>query len=125
MLLEKYKEIQGNTQTYEELRIKPQIGRYPPVAHCVLVFVPTLYPRCQHERKEITLDSKKIQLVAYNMPPALEATCEKYASPIKQVAGEKIKWQTAYTPFLPEDHKEAPAAAPSNMAPGAPTAECP
>ena len=73
---------------------------------------------CKHEQHEVELDKgRRIRYITYNMEDYLQSTVESYETMVKNLTGTKPQMITVPTPFLAEDHKTAPA--------GAPSADCP
>ena len=73
-----------------------------------------LYLGCIHEKRRIPLaGGRSAQAVVYNMESYLESTVRKYCSLVKELnEGKEVKLKTVATPFLPEDHSDAPARVP-------------
>jgi hypothetical protein len=83
----------------------------------------SLYLGCLHERKKITLpDGRTVTVVQYNMEQYCDAIVDKYIKLAEEATGKPVKLKKALTPFLPEDHRMAPAAMPASTGPAV---ECP
>jgi len=74
----------------------------------------SLYLGCLHEFHDVKmLDGKRARAVVYNMEEYLKSTVEKYCKLVRQHTGGDPVLRKVSTPFLQEDHKDAPAARPS------------
>ena len=69
-----------------------------------------LFLACQHDRYEETLpNGVKVRGFKYNMEEYLRSIVQKYGKLMIQHHGEAPRMLKVPNPFLPEDHKDAPA----------------
>ena len=75
------------------------------------------YLGCDHIKKTMTLGGREVTTMTYDMEDYLRGIVNDYVELVSEILKRPYKCKTVSTPFVPEDHKKAPARAPSDVEP--------